>query len=1281
MRKVFKIIILMQVLVILYLVSNEDHPGIKKMVSEQLLIAQTVYAQEKDVQDNNNNSDDEYDYTGDEQNEKIEWRESEIESKTENNISCWVGWKEYHYGAVTAISKKGDRVKFVQSPYIDINGDYHEGGEKEVETSGYGYYSLDYIKQLPALLSYMRNTKIGNYKVPFIPEDNILYDIEEEDNNEISIKQALEIVIKNMISRRNDGKYEGGEFKTFWELVFKEEYEKELRELQNKFYWKAYGESAYNVLGIMMNKKNEELSKVKQAMLRGVVLSVMEARYRNKDVQGKMDLKIDAAEGELWPFLVYLENLDKIYYDETSKQYIDSDKKRTYYKWPSLEKMIEGVYQWMVYSDADIIRTTSHSTITSIKKESEEEGEEIDVDWEGEYMELTGKEIPMLSGRALEEFYEKCQKVRSLFKKSKNNLEGIFGAQELYDITSDINFSTAMKNMKDAMEDFCGDGTMDSVWTGLTNYNIERTYLMAKNIVETNRVQDEFAYYDIGTNIITHTYGREGREYMLMDFQIVKLKEPLKDKYDNWTNIDTDGDGILDRNELGDNPNSNNDKNKEEEYSALYEKVDVTGFIKKTIQKELYGANDTLANEPESIKIVNDTLAKVKFNIYKAREEFIKMHEEDNVCNRREDKEHYLNIDSATETKLKNKTDADRMQILSNGNEGKLQVSLYKYTSNPVLKDTDFDGISDKEDKAPKNNHFTGRMHTTRLSGSNAIEVDMNMDYRYFFMSNKLYYDELSTMSLLYANSIYRRGKDKHGTWLPQHSGLQLRSANNFAGGIKLYTEEGLQNMDIDEFNNLQVKGLMTHFGFDDVKTYYVGEQGDGTDLDPSDGSDNCMGRKDTHKGRLALGYKKIEYHGLLKTVIGVVIRGTAEDDDWDSDFDMGDIRIKKLKKDGQLNNKNLSELGYDTKYRNELNHFIDGYDDWECDYHHAGFDIISNRLLDAIDEYINNIPKDSQGEICYWITGHSMGAGVANIIAAKLIDKGYKDNVYCYTFAAPNTFYRTDNKDDYREPHGVKYRCIFNIVNDDDFVPKLPMEECGWTRYGRVAGNSFRNKFWNNQSKFNISITLGPNYRPFINGNYNLYKFASEYRGNPNNPVAISKSFSSIFNNKNEMRKETYDQKEENFIVIPGNKNLDRFLFRYTLPYQRNKFKEKYIIHKNNVKIDKNKANSSYGQDGSILKNVYSQEMYPQYFFLSIASMMHEYPDYEDDIDDRQERNADDNKIKFFMLGLPPKYDKARKSFFSFIPLNFRVLYLEHPHYLESYYSLTKITSNVDFK
>ena len=155
-------------------------------------------------------------------------------------------------------------------------------------------------------------------------------------------------------------------------------------------------------------------------------------------------------------------------------------------------------------------------------------------------------------------------------------------------------------------------------------------------------------------------------------------------------------------------------------------------------------------------------------------------------------------------------------------------------------------------------------MNSSRLSGSNGIEVDMNMDYRYFFLSNKLYYDELSTMSLLYANSIYR-----------QNSGISIHSENN------------------PSYSNLRVKELMEFYGFNNVKTYYMGTSTD----DGYEVGDICRNyhKKDTHKGRVALGYRNIDYHGVEKTVIGIVIRGTAEDDDWDNDFDMGDIKLRDV--------------------------------------------------------------------------------------------------------------------------------------------------------------------------------------------------------------------------------------------------------------------------------------------------------------------------------------------------------------------------------------------------
>ena len=122
-------------------------------------------------------------------------------------------------------------------------------------------------------------------------------------------------------------------------------------------------------------------------------------------------------------------------------------------------------------------------------------------------------------------------------------------------------------------------------------------------------------------------------------------------------------------------------------------------------------------------KTINNSLSYIKYNIYKERQQFLQDHSDDNICDRKEDKENYLNIDAVTESRAKGKTDSEVISIMRN-NSTKLQVRLWKYKSNPGLKDTDFDGLDDNIDKVPKDNYFTGRMHTTRISGDNAKEVD-----------------------------------------------------------------------------------------------------------------------------------------------------------------------------------------------------------------------------------------------------------------------------------------------------------------------------------------------------------------------------------------------------------------------------------------------------------------------------------------------------------------------------------------------------------------------------
>ena len=155
------------------------------------------------------------------------------------------------------------------------------------------------------------------------------------------------------------------------------------------------------------------------------------------------------------------------------------------------------------------------------------------------------------------------------------------------------------------MIEFCDGADFGSVWTGLTDYNIERTYLMAKNIMESNKVKNEYAYYDIGTNIITYTPGLSGKEFILMDLQKIELKQPLE-VIENGRRVktkeDSDNDGILDRNELGD---ATSDSDRE---TTMKIKVDITGFIKKAVERELYGNDEKAIKNSLDNRCSNDVL-------------------------------------------------------------------------------------------------------------------------------------------------------------------------------------------------------------------------------------------------------------------------------------------------------------------------------------------------------------------------------------------------------------------------------------------------------------------------------------------------------------------------------------------------------------------------------------------------------------------------------------------------------------------------------------------------
>ena len=182
----------------------------------------------------------------------------------------------------------------------------------------------------------------------------------------------------------------------------------------------------------------------------------------------------------------------------------------------------------------------------------------------------------------------------------------------------------------------------------------------------------------------------------------------------------------------------------------------------------------------------------------------------------------------------------------------------------------------------------------------------------------------------------------------------------------------------------------------------------------------------DKHLSEVAIGYRTVTYNGVTRNVVAVAVRGTnGTIEEWSSNCDIGDIT------------KDTSS------------------DDWVNTQNHKGFDMAAKRIEKLIASYVSNQGLKASQTV-YWVTGHSRGAAIANIIGADFEDAG--KTAYTITFAAPNNTLASN---------AASYRTIFNVINEDDFVPCLPMEAWGYTVYGRSTSTlSIREDFekeWEN--------------------------------------------------------------------------------------------------------------------------------------------------------------------------------------------------------------------------
>ena len=100
----------------------------------------------------------------------------------------------------------------------------------------------------------------------------------------------------------------------------------------------------------------------------------------------------------------------------------------------------------------------------------------------------------------------------------------------------------------------------------------------------------------------------------------------------------------------------------------------------------------------------------------------------------------------------------------------------------------------------------------------------------------------------------------------------------------------------------------------------------------------------------------------------------------------------------------------------------------------HAGYAQAVQAILEEI-----TVPDGA----VIWVVGYSRGAGIANVLAARLTELG-KGKVFAYTFAAPNTT-------DAPEAAGEEYENIHNYRDPRDPVALVPPAAWGFVPYGTV--------------------------------------------------------------------------------------------------------------------------------------------------------------------------------------------------------------------------------------
>ena len=316
----------------------------------------------------------------------------------------------------------------------------------------------------------------------------------------------------------------------------------------------------------------------------------------------------------------------------------------------------------------------------------------------------------------------------------------------------------------------------------------------------------------------------------------------------------------------------------------------------------------------------------------------------------------------------------------------------------------DLDALIAKVSKGAVSNTNYGTVNVYRAS-SNPAEVDTDFDgiddtYDTNANDNRfggtMYYDDGSNKANVSFCVDYSLFFENNNVYYNDLSKLAVLYASDIYSGCYVEVNQGVTG-GTDEATSF---GKL--FGMQDAEDIHIRA------------SEYAVDKDDLTE--FFVGHRTIYRNGQKKELVIMSVRGTnSTNAEWSSNFDVG------ANTDDYYN-----AMGFEHPHWKDLDN-------------HKGFDVTMNRVLEKFADYEKRHGLDQMSNKVILITGHSRGAGIANLLGAHFEDRAdYKS--YTYTFAAPYATTHTN---------AGTYRTVFNVVNSDDLIPYLPLTEWGFRKYG----------------------------------------------------------------------------------------------------------------------------------------------------------------------------------------------------------------------------------------